>query len=119
MSGSNAFEAVVVIPCSVGKLASIANGISGNLLERAADVALKEKRQLVLVVRETPLSIVHLENMLRVAKAGAHIMPAMPAFYHNPKTVDDIVDFMVGKVLNLLRVEHTLLRGWGTGQGDN
>ncbi len=119
MSGSNAFEAVVVIPCSVAKLASIANGISGNLLERVADVALKEKRQLVLVVRETPLSIVHLENMLRVAKAGAHIMPAMPAFYHNPKTVDDIVDFIVGKVLNLLRVEHTLLRGWGTGQGDN
>jgi flavin prenyltransferase len=116
MSGSNPFEAVIVIPCSVGKLAAIANGISGNLLERTADVALKEKKQLILVVRETPLSLIHLENMVKVAKAGAQIMPAMPAFYHHPKTVDDMVNFIVGKVLNLLRIEHNLLGGWRTGK---
>lgn len=116
MSGSNIFEAVVIIPCSVGKLSAIANGISGNLLERAADVALKEKRQLLLVVRETPLSLIHLENMVRVVKAGAQVVPAMPAFYHHPKTVDDMVNFVVGKVLNLLKIEHDLFRGWKTGE---
>jgi 4-hydroxy-3-polyprenylbenzoate decarboxylase len=112
MSGSNAPEAVIVIPCSMGKLASIANGISGNLLERTCDVALKEKRQLILVVRETPFSLIHLENMVKVSRAGAQILPAMPAFYHHPKTIDDMVNFVVGKVLNLLRREHKLFRGW-------
>jgi 4-hydroxy-3-polyprenylbenzoate decarboxylase len=112
MSGSNAPEAVILIPCSMGKLASVANGISGNLLERIADVALKENRQLILVVRETPLSLIHLENMVKVAKAGAQILPAMPAFYHHPKTVDDMIKFVVGKVLNLLRIEHNLFKGW-------
>jgi flavin prenyltransferase len=112
MSGSSAPEAVIVIPCSMGKLAAVANGISNNLLERTADVALKERRQLILVVRETPFSLIHLENMVKVARAGAQILPAMPAFYHHPKTIDDMVNFVVGKVLNLLRIEHNLFKGW-------
>jgi 4-hydroxy-3-polyprenylbenzoate decarboxylase len=112
LSGSNPPEAVVIIPCSMGKLAAVANGISGNVLERTADVVLKEDRQLILVVRETPLSLIHLENMVKVVKAGARILPAMPAFYHHPKTIDDMVNFVVGKVLNLLRIEHTLFKGW-------
>ncbi len=112
MSGSNAPEATVIIPCSVGKLAAVANGISGNLLERVADVTLKERRRLILVVRETPLSLIHLENMVKVVRAGAELLPAMPAFYHHPETVDDMVNFIVGKVLNLLRIEHNLFKGW-------
>jgi 4-hydroxy-3-polyprenylbenzoate decarboxylase len=112
LSGSNPPEAMVLIPCSMGKLAAVANGISRNVLERTVDVVLKEGRQLILVVRETPLSLIHLENMVKAAKAGAQILPAMPAFYHHPKTIDDMVNFVVGKVLNLLRIEHTLFKGW-------
>ena len=115
MSGSNAPEAVVIIPCSVGKLAAIANGISGNLLERMADVAIKEKKQLILVVRETPLSLIHLENMVKAARAGAQILPAMPAFYHHPKKIEDMVNFIIGKVLSLLEIEHHLFKGWRKG----
>lgn len=112
MSGSSAPDAVIVIPCSMGKLAALSNGISQNLLERTADVALKERKQLILVVRETPFSIIHLENMLSVARAGAQILPAIPAFYHHPKTVSDMVDFIVGKVLNLLNIKHKLFTRW-------
>lgn len=113
ISGSNAPDAVIVIPCSMGSLSSIANGISGNVLERAADVVLKERKQLILVIRETPLSLIHIENMHKAAKAGALILPAMPAFYNHPKTVDDMVNFVVGKVLNILSIEHKLFKSWG------
>jgi 4-hydroxy-3-polyprenylbenzoate decarboxylase len=112
-SGSAAPDAMIVIPCSMGTLARISAGISGNLIERAADVMLKERRPLLLVPRETPLSTIHLENMLRLSRAGAQIVPAMPAFYHGPDSVIDLVDFMVGKVLDQLRIGHELFKRWG------
>jgi 4-hydroxy-3-polyprenylbenzoate decarboxylase len=111
-SGSAGIRAVIVVPCSMGSLARIAHGFSSNLVERAADVALKEGRPLVVVPRETPLSVVHLENMLALARLGAIVLPAMPGFYHRPRTVDDLVDFVVGKILDRLRVEHPLVRRW-------
>ena len=115
-SGSYECEGMVVVPCSMGTLARIATGISSNLLERAADTALKERRHLILVPRETPLSLIHLRNMTDVTEAGAVVMPAMPGFYHLPKSVNDLVDMIAGRVLDGLGVDSTLLRRWqGTG----
>jgi 4-hydroxy-3-polyprenylbenzoate decarboxylase len=111
-SGSNPADAMVVCPCSMGTAGRVAAGLSESLLERAADVMLKERRPLLLVPRETPLSVIHLENLLRLARAGAVIVPAMPAFYHTPQTIDDLVAFMVGKVLDQLGVEHELFKRW-------
>jgi 4-hydroxy-3-polyprenylbenzoate decarboxylase len=112
-SGSAAADAMIVIPCSMGTAGRIAAGLSGNLLERAADVMLKERRPLVLVPRETPFNTIHLENLLRLSRAGAVVLPAMPGFYHGPQTMDDLVDFVVGKVLDQLSVEHSLFTRWG------
>lgn len=114
-SGSARWDAAVIVPCSMDTLATIASGAGANLLHRAASVALKEDRRLVLVPRETPLSTIHLENMLRVRRAGAHVLPAMPAFYQLPETVDDMVDFVVAKVLNLIGAEQQLLGEWDEG----
>ena len=112
-SGTNPPDAMVVCPCTTGTLATIASGMSQDLIDRAADVALKEGRKLILVVRETPFTAIHLENMLRLARAGAVIMPANPGFYFKPETIGDIVDFMVARVLDHLQVAHTLLPRWG------
>lgn len=116
-SGSSAPDAVVIAPCSMGAAGRIAAGISDNLIERVADVALKERRDLILVPRETPFNQIHLENLLRLSRAGAHIVPAMPAFYHRPQTVEGLVDFMVGKILDALGIEHALFPRWGEEQG--
>ena len=112
-SGSNPTDAMVVCPCSMGTLAAIAQGLADNLIERAADVMLKESRKLVLVPRETPLSAIHLENMLRLARAGAVVLPANPGFYHHPRRVEDLVDFVVARVLDQLRIAHALMPRWG------
>ena len=112
-SGSNPPEAMVICPCTTSTLSSIACGASNNLLERAADVMLKEQRKLILVVRETPFSAVHLENMLKLARLGVVIMPACPGFYNQPQSVDELVDFMVARVLDQLGIEHSLLPRWG------
>lgn len=117
-SGSNAPDAMVVCPCSMGTLAAIAQGLSDNLIERAADVVLKESRRLILVPRETPFSVIHLENMLRLARAGAVVLPANPGFYHHPQRVEDVVDFVVARVLDQLRVPHTLMPRWGAESSD-
>ncbi len=112
-SGSAAPTSMVICPCSMGTLAAIAHGMSNNLVERAADVALKERRQLILVPRETPYSEVHLENMLRLTRMGAMVMPASPGFYRNPQGVNDLIDFMVARLLDQLGIEQTLLPRWG------
>ncbi len=112
-SGTNPPRAMVICPCTTGTLASVANGICDDLIDRAADVALKEKRQLILVVRETPLSSIHLQNMLALSNAGAVIMPANPGFYFRPQRVEEVVDFMVARVLDHLEVEHELGARWG------
>ncbi|GIO91838.1 4-hydroxy-3-polyprenylbenzoate decarboxylase [Paenibacillus lactis] len=112
-SGSYLVEGMIIMPCSMGTLSSVAHGASDNLMGRAADVMMKEGRPLVLVPRETPLHAIHLENMLTLARLGVKIIPAMPAFYFGPQTLDDIVNFMVGKVLDSLRIEHHLYKRWG------
>jgi flavin prenyltransferase len=112
-SGSNAPDAMVVCPCTMGTLAAIAGGLSQKLIERAADVMLKEKRKLILVPRETPFSSIHLENMLKLAQTGAVILPPNPGFYHHPQTVEDMVDFVVARILDHLEVGHALMHRWG------
>jgi 4-hydroxy-3-polyprenylbenzoate decarboxylase len=112
-SGSAMSSGMVICPCSMGTLASIAAGTSRSLVERAADVTLKERRPLVLVPRETPLSAIHLENMLRLTRAGAVVMPAAPGFYHRPTSIDQLVDFIVARVLDQLGVENSLVPRWG------
>lgn len=112
-SGSNPPSAMVVCPCTSGTLASVAAGYGKNLIDRAADVAIKEGRKLVLVIREMPFSVIHLQNMLRLARLGVVIMPANPGFYQNPKTIEDLVDFVVARILDHLDIEHELLPRWG------
>jgi 4-hydroxy-3-polyprenylbenzoate decarboxylase len=112
-SGSGAPEIMIVCPCSTGTLASIATGQCDNLIERAADVVLKESGKLILVPRETPLSEIHLENMLKLKRAGAVILPASPGFYHQPETIADLVDFIVARILKSAGIEQQLVRPWG------
>lgn len=115
-SGSNVPRAMVVCPCTSATLANIASGASRSLIERAADVVLKERRQLLLVVREMPFSVIHLENMLKLARLGVTIMPPCPGFYNRPQSVEEIVDFVVARVLDHLGIEQTLTPRWGAGR---
>jgi len=111
-SGSHPTRGMVVAPCSMGALSGIAQGSSRDLVERAADVTLKEKRPLIVIPRETPLSTIHLKNMLWLSRLGVHILPAAPAFYQNPKSIDEMVDFIVGRTLDLLGITHDLFKRW-------
>ena len=111
-SGSFPCESMVIVPCSMKTLGSLANGIAGNLLTRAADVTLKEGRKLVLVTRETPVHAIHLENMLKLSHAGARIVPACPGFYHRPQTIEELVDMLVGKICDTLNVDNDLFERW-------
>ena len=112
-SGSFLTGGMVVSPCSMSTLAAIANGITTNLVTRAADVHLKERRPLIVVPRETPLSVIHLENMLRISRAGGIVLPAMPGWYHRPRSLDDLVRFVVARICDQLGVEHSLTKRWG------
>ena len=112
-SGSNPADSMVICPCTMGTLAAIAAGLNQKLIERAADVMLKENRQLILVPREMPFSAIHLENMLKLVRSGAVILPANPGFYHHPQTVQDMIDFVVARILDHLGIKHTLIPRWG------
>lgn len=112
-SGSSAPKQMIVCPCSTGTLAAIAHGMSDNLIERAADVVIKERGQLILVPRETPFSTLHLQNMLSLSQQGVVIMPAAPGFYHQPKSINDLIDFMVGRMLDHLNIEQSIMPRWG------
>jgi len=112
-SGSHLTAGMLIAPCSAGTLGRIASGVSGDLIARSADVCLKEKRRLVLMLRETPLNDIQLENMLKVSRSGGVILPASPAFYHQPESIDDLIDFVLGKALDSLKIEHALFRRWG------
>ena len=117
-SGSGALDAMVICPASTGVLSAVATGASNNLIERAADVALKERRPLLLVPRESPVSAIHLENMLAITRMGGVIVPASPGFYHHPQQISDMVDFVVARVLNLLKIPQALLPAWGYNSSD-
>ncbi|MFO1381325.1 MAG: flavin prenyltransferase UbiX [Chitinivorax sp.] len=117
-SGSNPADAMVICPCTVGTLAAVAGGLSDNLIERAADVMLKEQRKLILVPRETPYSAIHLENMLKLARLGAVILPPNPGFYHRPDSVTQLVDYVVARILDQLGIGNRLLRRWGEAAAD-
>ena len=112
-SGSTRMHGMVICPCSMGTISAISQGTSRSLVERAADVMLKERRRLIVVPRETPYSAIHLENMLRLTQAGAVVMPASPGFYHQPRGIDDLVNFVVARILDHLDVDHALVRRWG------
>lgn len=114
-SGSAAPKQMVILPCSTGTLAAVATGMSDNLIERAADVVIKERGQLIVVPRETPLSAIHLEHMLKLAQLGVTIMPAAPGFYHQPQQISDLVDFMVARILDHLQLDQQLVGRWGYG----